>query len=195
MVESKLPADVFEKLYSMTKLSTIQVWTHFPYTCLAMKSQFLITVWGCTRWADDLGATCQVVEFKNASHSSFFFIHFAHIPLGMASNNIRPLKFLGSLYLNDTHKIWTLGTLYIAQHHAYIPPTGRNLSYSIIKSSSTSSWSAWHWSPLGTIPWKLHRSWSRTFPKMYLWTEIMFTKCLMLDWRSLITYAWLPRRC
>ena len=38
--------------------------------------------------------------------------------LGMASNNIRPLEFLGSLYLNDTHKIRTLGTLYIAQRHA-----------------------------------------------------------------------------
>ena len=41
------------------------------------------------------------------------------VALGMASNNIRPLKLLGSLYLNDTHKIQTLGTLYIAQHHAF----------------------------------------------------------------------------
>ena len=38
--------------------------------------------------------------------------------LGMASNNMRPLQFLGSLYLNDTHKIHTLGPPHIAQHHA-----------------------------------------------------------------------------
>ena len=28
-------------------------------------------------------------------------------------------EFLGSFYLNDTHKIWTLGPPYIAQRHAY----------------------------------------------------------------------------
>ena len=28
-------------------------------------------------------------------------------------------ELLGLLYLNDTHKIWTLGPPYIAQHHAY----------------------------------------------------------------------------
>ena len=32
---------------------------------------------------------------------------------------MRPLQFLGSLYLNDTHKIHTLGPPHIAQHHAY----------------------------------------------------------------------------
>ena len=30
-----------------------------------------------------------------------------------------PLQFLGSLYLNGTHKIHTLGPPHIAQHHAY----------------------------------------------------------------------------
>ena len=44
-----------------------------------------------------------------------------HSPLGMASNNMQPLHFLGSLYLNDTHKIHTLGPPHIAQHHAYSP--------------------------------------------------------------------------
>ena len=28
-------------------------------------------------------------------------------------------ELLGSLYLNDTHKIWPLGPPYIAQRHAY----------------------------------------------------------------------------
>ena len=36
------------------------------------------------------------------------------LPVGMTFNNIWPLKLLGSLYLNDTHKIQTLSTLYIA---------------------------------------------------------------------------------
>ena len=40
------------------------------------------------------------------------------LKLGMASNNMRPLQFLGSLYLNDTHKIHTLGPPHIAQRHA-----------------------------------------------------------------------------
>ena len=35
---------------------------------------------------------------------------------------MRPLQFLGSLYLNDTHKIHTLGPPHIAQHHAYKRP-------------------------------------------------------------------------
>ena len=38
--------------------------------------------------------------------------------VGMASNNMRPLQFLGSLYVNNTHKIHTLGPPHIAQHHA-----------------------------------------------------------------------------
>ena len=38
-------------------------------------------------------------------------------------------ELLGSLYLNDTHKIWTLCPPYIAQRHAYFSSSFRNVAF------------------------------------------------------------------
>ena len=118
---------------------------------------------------------------------------FQHSRAGMASNNIRPLKFLASLYLNGTYKIWTLGTLYIAQRHAYsrVPTnqaTGTHAGWRVTLLSSykgqlvgllsrahrylilqgrTLNWRALRMLCCGAVPWR----WIVLWPISAAWTS------------------------
>ena len=49
-------------------------------------------------------------------------------------------EFLGSFYLNDAHKIWTLGPPYIAQRHAYLHAANGHCTIRIFCSLFRRSW-------------------------------------------------------